>query len=308
MRIGVYLKSRVGAFTANDCFVNRLQAALPDHIIQCLDSSVAVEQALPGLTVLVTWQFLPSWYALAPQLRLIATPSAGRECIARLSTHPAIVIFGAFHGPFMAESLLTMMLYFNRSMPALLVQQHKKVWERDFLSSTTLLASQRVVILGYGAIGTACARLLKNFGCDITGVKRTVSPAVKDPVVNRVIPWERCKPYVADADHIVLLLPSDTETDGIVDRELFATMKCSAYLYNLGRANCYREADLVDVLQHGAIAGAALDVFDPEPLAPDSPLWEMKQVVIMPHGSAIYREYLERYLDEVVPQLQQLLQ
>lgn len=308
MRIGVYLKSRVGAFTANDCFVRRLQAALPDHTIQCFDSSAAVKRDLSKLAVLITWKFLPSWYALAPQLQLIATPSAGREHIARSSTHPATVIFGAFHGPLMAESLLTMMLYFNRSMPIILAQQHKKMWERDFLSSTTLLASQRVVILGYGAIGSACARLLKNFGCDVTGVKRNVSPSVNDSLVNRVVPWERCKPYVAEADHIVLLLPSDTETNGIVDRELFAIMKCSAYLYNFGRANCYREADLVSVLQRGGIAGAALDVFDPEPPAPDSPLWEMDQVVIMPHGSAIYREYFDRYLDEVVPQLQQVLQ
>ncbi len=147
--------------------------------------------------------------------------------------------------------------------------------------------------------------LLKAFGARVTGVRRTVSGELP-ACIDRMITFDRLEQELPRADHVVLLLPGERETDGIFTGRHFAAMKPGSFLYNLGRGNCYREEDLLAALNHGPLAGAGLDVFADEPLPSSSPLWEQHNVLVTPHASAVSREYIELFICEWLERLRGL--
>jgi phosphoglycerate dehydrogenase-like enzyme len=147
------------------------------------------------------------------------------------------------------------------------------------------------------------AELLKAFGAVITGVKRTAAGYESNPAVDRMITFDRLEEELPHMDHVVLVLPGGAETDGIFTAQHFNVMKPGAYLYNLGRGNCYHDEDLLMALKNGPLAGAGLDVFAEEPLSLASPLWEQPNVVITPHSSAISREYIDLFIQEWLEKL-----
>jgi phosphoglycerate dehydrogenase-like enzyme len=206
--------------------------------------------------------------------------------------------YGSFHGRIMRESLLSMMLHFNRKIGTSLADQANTTWGRLDYSGCTGLFNQRVVIVGYGSLGRSMAELLKAFGAGVTGVRRTLTADEGDRHVDRIIPFDRLEEELPDADHVVLVLPGGSDTDGIFTAQHFNVMKPGAYLYNLGRGNCYREADLLQALKNGPLAGAGLDVFAEEPLLATSPLWKQPNVLLTPHSSAISREYIDLFIQE----------
>ena len=108
--------------------------------------------------------------------------------------------------------------------------------------------------------------------------------------------WET---IFAKTDHLICALPSGEETDGILKPEHFEALPKSCYFYNVGRGNIYQESDLVSALGTGEIAGAYLDVFGEEPLPETSKLWEMENVLIQPHLSAVSPQYLELFVEEL---------
>jgi phosphoglycerate dehydrogenase-like enzyme len=140
--------------------------------------------------------------------------------------------------------------------------------------------------------------LLKAFGAHVTGVKRNLAGSAETAGIDRMITFDRLEEELPYADHVVLVLPGGKETDGIFTARHFNPMKPGAYLYNLGRGNCYREEDLATALENGPLAGAALDVFAEEPLPLSSLLWGRKNVVITPHSSAVSREYIDLFIQE----------
>ncbi|ACD96070.1 D-isomer specific 2-hydroxyacid dehydrogenase NAD-binding [Trichlorobacter lovleyi SZ] len=213
--------------------------------------------------------------------------------------------YGSFHGRIMRESLLSMMLYFNRRIGTSLEDQKRRTWGRNDYSSCVALFSQHVLIVGCGALGRSMAELLKAFGARVTGVRRTVSGELP-ACIDRMITFDRLEQELPRADHVVLLLPGERETDGIFTGRHFAAMKPGSFLYNLGRGNCYREEDLLAALNHGPLAGAGLDVFADEPLPSSSPLWEQHNVLVTPHASAVSREYIELFICEWLERLRGL--
>jgi phosphoglycerate dehydrogenase-like enzyme len=214
--------------------------------------------------------------------------------------------YGSFHGRIMRESLLSMMLYFNRSIGKSLEDQKKRAWGRLGYSSCAALFNQRVLIVGFGSLGQSMAELLKAFGARITGVRRNIAGCERNSLADRMITFDRLEVELPHADHVVLVLPGGAETDGIFTARHFNAMKPGAYLYNLGRGNCYCTADLEIALKNGPLAGAGLDVFAEEPLSPASPLWEQPNAIITPHSSAISREYIDLFIQEWLEKLREL--
>jgi phosphoglycerate dehydrogenase-like enzyme len=162
------------------------------------------------------------------------------------------------------------------------------------------LYKARVTILGFGKIGISLGRLLKPFGCKITGIKRTAisSPDYfdeEDEILTRD-KWESALP---ETDHLICALPSGPETYEILQATHFKNMPKTSFFYNVGRGNIYKESDLVEALQGGEIAGAYLDVFVKEPLSEFSRLWGLGNVLIQPHTSAASPQYLELFVEEL---------
>ena len=296
------LRNPIDAFSLQPTEVEALtQAVGRIYDIQVADSKNDFLANLPSAEIVICWKFAVEWYGLAPKLNAIYTPSAGRDWIAPDPEGRVPVDHGSFHGPLMRESLLAMMLYFNRRLDLAVGDKRNKEWNRNRYSDVRALTGQNVMIIGYGSIGRSCAEVLKALGCHITGVRRT--PQSEDTFADHIITMADMPTYLPDMDQVVCVLPGDSSTEGIITADHFSRMKEGAYIYNLGRGNCYAEADLIQALTQGPLAGAGLDVFAEEPLPESSPLWELDNVFIMPHASAICRNYLPAYIKELIPKL-----
>lgn len=293
----ISLNNIVDAFSLKPHHIQMIRAALPDAHIYVAESNSDFLEHLPEAECALVWSFKPDWYSQAPALKFLFTPAAGHDWVAGDPTGRVMTFYGSFHGRIMRESLLAMILYFNRHLGKSLDDQKNRSWGRLEYKSCAALFSQRVLIVGYGAVGRSMAEMLKAFGAKVIGVKRNPA-AEKDLFVDRLITFDRLEEELPHADHLVLVLPGESDTDGIFTARHFNAMKPGSYLYNLGRGNCYREEDLLAALDNGSLAGAGLDVFAQEPLPADSPLWDKHNVLITPHSSAFCQEYLALFIEE----------
>lgn len=303
----VYLKSDVDSFSIKPHHLERLVRELPELELLHVGGGREFRARLGEAQLVLAWQFPVELYRQAAGLETVFTPAAGKDWVPPDPSGRVRNYYGTFHGRIMRESLLSMMLYFNRRLGLCRENQAAGRWERSALDGSSGLFSQRVLIVGYGAIGRQMAELLKAFGARVVGVKRSTAGFENDPFAERVVTLERLEEELPLADHLVLMLPGGGETEDLISARHLALMKPGSHLYNLGRGGCYREEDLVDALRSGPLAGAGLDVFRREPLPPESPLWGLPNVLITPHSSAICTEYLDLYLDEFIPAVRELL-
>ena len=294
----IHLHNSVDAFNLKPRHVDQIRVSLPDTRITVAEGTRDFLEKLPEADCVLAWVFKPDWYEGAPKLKALFTPAAGHDWVAADPAGRVRTSYGTFHGRIMRESLLSMMLHFNRQVGTSLEDQKNMAWGRFNYSGCVGLFSQRVLIVGFGSLGRSMAELLKAFGLRIIAVKRDIRGFEGDPAVDRVISYDMLEEELPYADHVVFVLPGGVDTDGIFTARHFTAMKPGAYLYNLGRGNCYREDDLLSALRNGSLAGAGLDVFAEEPLAPDSPLWVQPHVLITPHSSAISREYIDLFMQE----------
>ena len=178
-----------------------------------------------------------------------------------------------------AQHVLLMLLQHVKPFAAWQEGQRRREWLR--LPSDEL-TEKTIGIIGLGGIGGEVARLARALRMRVLGLRRTQTPL---PDVDELLPPEKLNELCARADFIVLATPLTPETHGLIGPEQFALMKPTAYLINVARGQVVQEAALLDALRSGRIAGAALDVFEVEPLPADHPLWDAPNVVITPHSS-----------------------
>ena len=189
-------------------------------------------------------------------------------------------------GPSMAEHAAAMLLALARDLPAHQREQSQRYW-RDLTEGgpMTLLQGKTAAILGVGAVGGHLARILHaGFGMRVLGMTRT---SRDNPHVDRYFTRDELLNVLLEADAVVLTLPDTSDTAHVLDRAAIAAMKPTAILVNVARGALVEEAALIDALREGRLKSAGLDVFDQEPLPPDSPLWTLPNVIMTPHRSAI---------------------
>lgn len=272
-------------------------------------SSVAeLEDHLADLEIVFAWNFdrptLLDLVPRAPRLRWVQSISAGVEEFARpvLTEHGVVLTSAAgVYDPGLAESVLGFLL----ALSARILEDARLTpgsWPRE---GTRLLRGTTALIVGAGSIGIETGRLLSAAGLRVRGVARTPRPA--DAVFESVAGPDDLLGELALADHVVDVLPRTASTERMFDATAFAAMKPTAFFVNIGRGATVDERALIDALASGGIAGAALDVFDVEPLPADSPLWTMPNVLVSPHRAgdhdewprdvvALFADNLRRYL------------
>jgi phosphoglycerate dehydrogenase-like enzyme len=188
----------------------------------------------------------------------------------------------------MAEHVVSFMLALARHLPGAVQDQQQRLWNVDRVTvenPNVELKGKTILVMGVGGIGSALARMCKaGFQMRVLGLSRTTSG---DPHVDEYIDRSGLHGALAEADFVCLALPATPATDGIMDADAIAAMKSTAYLINVARGALIDEAALVDALNAGRIAGAALDVLTEEPASADSPFWDLRNVIITPHKSAI---------------------
>jgi D-2-hydroxyacid dehydrogenase (NADP+) len=304
MKVVLSLPHAIGAFEPQPEQLAKLRARHPQHEIVVAPDEPDFLRQLPEAGAALVWRFSEAWYALAPQLRFVATPAAGKEKLQPDPSGRVRAVHGSFHGKIMAESLLGMLLFFARRFDLSVADQRAHRYEREQYATTRRLAGQHALIVGYGALGRECARLLKAVGMRVTGVKRR--PDVDAGPADAVHSVDDLLRLLPEADHVIATLPAESGTDRLFSDAAFRAMRPTAGFYNLGRGNAVDESALVAALQSGTIAHAFLDVFEHEPLPADSPLWDAPNLALTPHASAINGEYLDLWLEELAAELDAL--
>ena len=306
MKILVYLTHpHVEAWNFQERHTVQLSRHFPGLSVVVCRNSKEFLAGLPEADGIIVWYFKPEWEKTAPRLKWIATPAAGKDWIEVSSGSNLPVLFGGFHGLMMAESVLGAALYFCKAFQFSGDLQKKKKWARVKLSQKiTSLYQKQVTILGFGRIGQTIGRVFKPFGCHLTGVKREViEPPDYFDTNDKIMTADQMMEVLPETDHLILVLPGGVHTEGLFTPEHFQQLPRHCIVYNVGRGNAYREADIVHALREKHIAGAYLDVFETEPLPEDSELWEMDNVLIQPHLSAASPQYLDLFVEELIPKL-----
>jgi phosphoglycerate dehydrogenase-like enzyme len=277
-----------------------LQMKLPQAVITVCHSEAEFIQALPQTEIALTWTFKQEWFALTNSLREIFTPAAGRDYFSIKPPKQINVNYGSFHGELMAETVLAMMLGSCRGI--ITAARSTELWGNSELSSVMRpLRGSHLTILGFGAIGEWIARLAKPFGVKITGIKRHLAPIPSYfDAHDTIVTVDRLDEILPTTDHLVLVLPRNSDSDAIINRQTIALLPSRAVIYNVGRGNAIDEMALVDALVSQQLAGACLDVFATEPLPANSPLRKTPNTLLTPHSSAISPNYFQLFIDEFI--------
>lgn len=202
----------------------------------------------------------------------------------------------------LAEFAIFGLLAFTKGLPRLVADQQHRRWDRYPVAE---LDGQTVLVIGLGAVGLEVARLAKALGMRVMGV--SLSGRTDSEYVDRVRPPRFLADLLQVSHGVVITLPLVEETRAMIDADAIGRMHSAAVLVNVGGGGVVDEAALIDALADGRLAGAALDVFETEPLPADSPLWQMPNVIVSPHTAglsprenerimALFSEDLSRYL------------
>lgn len=280
----------------------------PPHIVlineEMRDLRPALQQAAPGAKLIEVSAATPKEIAAADaaigvcsaavlaqakHLQWIQWPAAGVDrCVQQPALHERHMLLTNLQrtmGPSMAEHVLGMMLALSRHFDFFLKQQQQGQWvSGDNAPQLIDLEGRTVLVVGLGGIGTEVARRAHALGMRVTATRASGRDG-PDFVSYVGLPDELPK-LARQADFIVNCAPLTAQTTGIFNRELFDTLKPGAYFISVGRGKSTVTADLITALGSGHLAGAGLDVVDPEPLPADSPLWHLSNVIITPHVSA----------------------
>lgn len=182
-----------------------------------------------------------------------------------------------------AEHCLALMLALARRLDQLGRQQESHVWRSPTDPPIQDLCGSTVALLGTGNIGRGIARLCQGFGMRVLGCRRTLQHT---PFVDQLFAIDEISIMLGSADWIVCALPWTRETDRLLRREQFTSMRPGSRFINISRGKVVEEVALIEALEAGHLAGAALDVTEIEPLPSSSPLWNLPRVILTPHCSA----------------------
>ncbi len=260
--------------------------------------------------------------AQARSLKWLQSMTTGTDAlIGVLPSHVLLTSCRGAHGPQMSELALLYMLALNRNLLRMLKAQAECKWDRY---AQPVLEGKTIVIVGVGYLAEHLAARCKLFGMRVLGVSgaprtlpdftavrttriyfRPICPA-RTPDRSNVTFYASAA--AAQADFLVLLVPYAKETHHLVDSEVLAAMKPTAFLINLARGGVLDEAAFIAHMRAGRIAGAALDVFNKQPLPADSPLWHLPNVIITPNVGGHSERFVEQTLAIAIPNLRAFLE
>jgi phosphoglycerate dehydrogenase-like enzyme len=180
----------------------------------------------------------------------------------------------------LAEFAILGVLYFYKRVRRLVESQRQHKWDNFMVE---WLPDKIMGIVGYGEIGRECALLAKALGLKIYATRRNLEKSRQDPLIDKIFPPSELHRMLAEIDVLVAAAPLTPETHHMLSTAEFRSMKPSSIVVNVGRGPVIDEAALIEALQSGQVAAAALDVFEEEPLPTDHPFWDMENVLISPH-------------------------
>ncbi|MGH7654426.1 MAG: D-2-hydroxyacid dehydrogenase [Gemmatimonadaceae bacterium] len=305
-KLVVDLRSRTPSFRLPDAAAARFVDATPDgwttHVVQADTESAGDGSKNPSeesireiadAEVYIGWGMPPLLWQAAKHLRWMHTASAGVASLLfpeMLAGNVVLTNSAGIYGEPIAEHVLAGVLYFLRAFDAAGVLQRRAEWNPPLFGTPAVAMREvsecRVLVVGAGGIGAAVARKFSALGATVTGIRRNPAKGIP-PGFQRVAGPDALDAELPGADVIVLTAPLTPETRTLLTARRLALLPPGAIVSNIGRGALVDEDALVGALESGRLRGAALDVFGQEPLASDSPLWHLPQVLHTPHVAGV---------------------
>ncbi|MBI2846708.1 MAG: D-2-hydroxyacid dehydrogenase [Chloroflexi bacterium] len=263
-------------------------------------ASQQLNEMLDEAEVLFTRHLPGNLIKRAPKLRWIQLAGAGIDFFLGTETMESDVVLtnasGASAIP-IAEFVIGYMIMFVKQCPDLFAHKRERLWQRRTYNVSELFG-KTIGIVGLGSIGKEVARLANAFGMRVIATRRSaVAESDRIANVDTLLPRNALLNLLAKSDFVVLCVPLTTETSKMIGERDLKAMKRTAYLINIARGSVVDEQALIRALKEGWIAGAALDVFEVEPLPKESPLWDLPNVILSPHISGTSDRFEERVTD-----------
>lgn len=281
-----------------DPYLDMLEALRESATIVCGDSIETFRPAAAGARILLNWsaprELLEQVWSISPRLRWIHSRAAGVDDL----LFPALIDSdvtltngrGVFSRP-LGEFAMSAILFFAKDLRRMVRSQNAGLWDQFDVEE---VHGKTMGIAGYGDIGRTCAALARGFGMKVIVLRRRPDLSRNDPLVDRAFSTDRKNDLLALSDYVVVSAPLTPATRGFIGEDELRAMKDSAVLINLGRGPVVDEAALVRALRERWIRGAALDVFDREPLPDGHPFYGLDNLLLSPHCADHTPDWLER--------------
>lgn len=295
------LRARMGAAA----ILEQLKALLGEDAV-AVESDAALAAAIPDAELLL----LPdSHYSAevarllrerAKKLRWIQLLSAGYDAVARHGIPPGVILTNAgdAYAPAVATQAIALLLGVQRQFPILFADQQRHAWDQGAARARCAIPfGSTVAVVGFGHIGSEIGRLLQAFGAHVIALTRR---AQQQAYADESLPIGALHAVLPRADAVVIAMAASPETRHLFGAAEFALMKRSAVLVNIARGSIIDGAALTVALKDGTIAGAGLDVTEPEPLPPGDPLWDAPNLILAPHMAGASGPVMGQRLAKVV--------
>lgn len=301
IKLLIVLQHRFDLWNAPPWFVERLPHDFPDLNITHLSNYDRIKQEIRDAEIVVAWSLRPEQLNAAKKLRWIHSPAAAvHQLMFPELIKSDVILTNAreVHGPVVAEYVIALIFALAKKIPEAVRLQEKHIWGQEPMwrgrPRPREVAGATLGLVGLGTIGREVAKRASALGMRVIAVRE--NPKKKKPEsVEQVYASSNLDTLLQQSDYVVLAVPITPSTQKLLNAERFSKMKSEACLINVGRGPLIDESALAAVLCNHHIGGAALDVFEQEPLPADSPLWDLENLLITPHTAGLTEKLWERH-------------
>jgi phosphoglycerate dehydrogenase-like enzyme len=303
MKLLIVIHHRFELWRAPMWFRQRLTEHFPELEVVQRDSYEGIDEHLRDAEIIFTISLRPEQFATTRNLRWIHAPSAAvHQFLFPELVDSDVILTNSIevHGPVVAEHVIALIFALAKKIPQATVLQQKHVWGKEAMWREGYcpgeIAGATLGLIGVGSIGRRVALMASAVGMRVIAVREHIDKGAPDGVEAVFAPSELDK-LLAQSDFVVMAAPLVSATQGLLNTERIARMKPDSFLINVGRGPQVDESAIADALRRRRIAGAALDVFEHEPLPPESPLWDLDNLLITPHTAGLTAKLWERHYD-----------
>jgi phosphoglycerate dehydrogenase-like enzyme len=313
MNLLIVVHHRFELWRAPAWFCERLEEEFPGLAIVHRESYDGLEANLRDAEIIFTISLRPEQFVMCEKLRWIHTPTAAvHQFLFRELVNSDVVLTNSteVHGPVVAEHVIALIFALAKKIPQATALQKKHEWGKEAIWSRGThpkeISGATLGLVGLGSIGRRVARMASALGMRVLAVREHVEKE-KPEGVDAVYSSSQLDEVLRQSDFVVLAAPLTPQTNKLVDAKRLTLMKPDAYLINVGRGPQVDESALAEALDSRRIAGAALDVFEQEPLPVDSPLWDLENLLITPHTAGITDKLWSRHYENFSGNLRRYL-
>ena len=303
MKLLIVIQHRLDLWNTPAWFGDRLRREFPAVETVQRSSYEGIETELQDAEVIFTLSLRLQQFEAATKLRWIHAPTAAvHQFMFPELINSDVVLTNSteVHGPVVSEHVIALIFALAKKIPQAAMLQRKRVWGQEAMWNEGYrlkeLAGATLGLIGLGSIGRRVARMASALGMRVIAVREHVGKGRPEGVESVFAPSE-LRTVLGESDFVVVAAPLLPATTRLIDAARLAMMKRDGFLINVGRGPQVDEVALAEALRSHQIAGAALDVFEHEPLPPESPLWDLDNLLITPHTAGLTEKLWDRHYE-----------